>query len=46
MSVVTNAIERTTLSASAVREASDAMSDQTKTLQRAVNEFLARVAAA
>jgi methyl-accepting chemotaxis protein len=46
MSVVTNAIERTNLSAGAVREASDAMSDQTKTLQRAVNEFLARVAAA
>jgi methyl-accepting chemotaxis protein len=46
MTVVTNAIERTNLSAGAVREASDAMSDQTKTLQRAVNEFLARVAAA
>jgi methyl-accepting chemotaxis protein len=46
MNVVTKAIERTNLSAGAVREASDAMSDQTKTLQRAVNEFLLRVAAA
>lgn len=46
MNVVTNAIERTNRSAGAVREASEAMSDQTKTLRIAVDEFLARVAAA
>jgi methyl-accepting chemotaxis protein len=46
MGVVTGAINETNRSAAAVYEMSQAFSGQARTLERAVDEFLRRVAAA
>jgi hypothetical protein len=46
MNTVTEAIEETNKSASSVLDASDALASEAGTLQDAVDQFLARVAAA
>jgi methyl-accepting chemotaxis protein len=46
MNTVTEAIEETNKSASSVLDASDALASEAGTLQGAVDQFLARVAAA